>query len=80
MAGNSGVKNLKALDSLQEVQLRARLRGLEQEHRDLDAAIKALESTGTSDQLQLRRLKKKKLVLKDEILQVEAQIIPDIIA
>jgi hypothetical protein len=68
------------LDSLTEVQLRTKLRLLEQEHRDLDAAISALESAAEVDQLQLRRLKKTKLALKDQILRIEAQIIPDIIA
>jgi hypothetical protein len=71
---------LNVLDSLQEVQLRAKLRALEQEHRDLDAAILALEESGSGDQLQLRRLKKMKLALKDQITKIEAQIIPDIIA
>ncbi len=68
------------LDSLTEVQLRTKLRLLEQEHRDLDAAISALEAAAEVDQLQLRRLKKTKLALKDQILKIEAQIIPDIIA
>jgi hypothetical protein len=68
------------MDALEQVQLRTQLRILEQEHRDLDAAIKALESTGNVDQLQLRRLKKKKLALKDQIITVENQLIPDIIA
>ncbi len=71
---------VNALDSLQEVQLRAKLRALEQEHRDLDQQIALLESNGSSDQLQLRRLKKMKLSLKDQISMVEGQIIPDIIA
>lgn len=74
------VNDLNVLDSLQEVQLRGKLRVLEQEHRDLDAAIAALEDAGSTDQLQLRRLKKMKLALKDQISQIEAQIIPDIIA
>jgi hypothetical protein len=68
------------LDSLTEVQLRTKLRLLEQEHRDLDAAIAALESATEVDQLQLRRLKKMKLALRDQIIKIEAQIIPDIIA
>jgi hypothetical protein len=50
------------------------------EHRDLDAAIDALRSTTAPDQLQLARLKKRKLRLKDEICQIEDQLIPDIIA
>jgi hypothetical protein len=57
-----------------------RLAHLRIEHRDLDAAIDALISNGTSDQLQLARLKKRKLVLRDEITLLEARLIPDIIA
>jgi hypothetical protein len=68
------------MDALEQVQLRTKLRILEQEHRDLDAAILALEGSGDVDQLQLRRLKKKKLSLKDQIILVENQLIPDIIA
>ena len=68
------------MDALQQVQLRTKLRLLEQEHRDLDAAILALGQTGSGDQLQLRRLKKMKLALKDRILKVENELIPDIIA
>ncbi|MBI2718932.1 MAG: DUF465 domain-containing protein [Rhizobiales bacterium] len=51
-----------------------------QQHRDMDAAIQSLEETGTGDQLQLRRLKKIKLDLKDRIQQIENMLIPDIIA
>jgi hypothetical protein len=68
------------MDALEQVQLRTQLRILEQEHRDLDAAIKALEASGSVDQLQLRRLKKKKLALKDQMNQTENKLIPDIIA
>jgi hypothetical protein len=68
------------MDALEQVQLRTKLRILEQEHRDLDDAIHALEVAGNVDQLQLRRLKKKKLALKDQIILVENQLIPDIIA
>ncbi|MBK8769001.1 MAG: DUF465 domain-containing protein [Rhizobiales bacterium] len=68
------------MDALEQVQLRTKLRLLEQEHRDLDVAILALETAGNVDQLQLRRLKKKKLSLKDQIILVENQLIPDIIA
>jgi hypothetical protein len=53
---------------------------LKREHRDLDAAIHALEEKGTADQLTLRRLKKQKLVLKDRIAQIEDRLLPDIIA
>jgi hypothetical protein len=58
----------------------ARLVRLRQEHRDLDSAIEALRISPASDQLQLARLKKRKLRLKDEIAQLEDQLIPDIIA
>lgn len=60
--------------------LRERLNWLRQQHRDLDAAIASLEQTGTADQLLLRRLKKQKLMLKDQIARVEDQLLPDIIA
>lgn len=60
--------------------LRERLNQLKQQHRDFDAAITSLELTGTADQLQLRRLKKQKLFLKDQIAEVEDQMLPDIIA
>jgi hypothetical protein len=58
----------------------ARLAHLRMEHRDLDAAIDALRSTSAPDQLQLARLKKRKLRLKDEIAALEDMMIPDIIA
>jgi hypothetical protein len=60
--------------------LRARLQELRQEHRDLDAAIGALQETVGYDQLQLQRLKKKRLHLRDEIARVQDQLYPDIIA
>ena len=60
--------------------LRESLAQLKQEHRDLDSAIEALEHSVRSDQLQVKRLKKKKLVLKDEIARVEDELLPDIIA
>ncbi|MBW6526036.1 DUF465 domain-containing protein [Sphingomonas sp. RHCKR7] len=63
-----------------EAEIAARLSTLRVEHRDLDAAIAALNEGGTADQLQLMRLKKRKLRLRDEIALLEDQIIPDIIA
>jgi hypothetical protein len=60
--------------------LQTRLMTLRQQHRDLDTAISSLEASGTGDQLQLRRLKKMKLQIKDEIQKVEDKLIPDIIA
>lgn len=61
-----------------EVALRAKLAELMQEHRDLDAAIDALN--GSQDFLQLSRLKKRKLQLKDQIATINNQLLPDIIA
>lgn len=61
-------------------ELRATLLKLKQEHRDLDNAINALEASGRADALQLKRLKKKKLFLKDEISRIGDTLLPDIIA
>ncbi|MGO4913948.1 YdcH family protein [Pseudogemmobacter sp. W21_MBD1_M6] len=60
--------------------LRVKLEMVRREHRDMDAAIHALEESGRSDQLTLRRLKKQKLGLKDRIAQLEDRLTPDIIA
>lgn len=60
--------------------LRGRLLVLRQEHRDLDAAIAALQEAARCDQLQVQRLKKKKLHLRDEITRIQDQLYPDIIA
>jgi hypothetical protein len=61
-------------------ELEAELARLKQEHRDLDMAIDALESIVAGDQLQIQRLKKRKLALKDRITFLEDQLTPDIIA
>jgi hypothetical protein len=63
-----------------EVAARAKLAQLTQEHRDLDAAIEALQQNGNTDLLQLSRLKKRKLQLKDEITEIHNGLLPDIIA
>lgn len=63
----------------QEV-LKARLADLKTEHRDLDIAIDALIDSGNFNTLQLQRLKKRKLVLKDQIFIIENALLPDIIA
>lgn len=65
---------------MNEDELRKRLEILRIEHRDLDAAIDALLSASTIDQLQIARLKKRKLKLKDQISLIEDYLIPDIIA
>lgn len=63
-----------------EQELRKKLAMLRTEHRDLDAAVDALRESGSTDQLQIARLKKRKLGLKDQIMMVENALIPDIIA
>jgi hypothetical protein len=63
-----------------EEEMRKRLEALRLEHRDLDAAIDALSGAGVRDQLQIARLKKRKLRLKDQIATLEDYLIPDIIA
>lgn len=60
--------------------LTARLGELRQQHQDLDAAIRALETLQAADQLQIARLKKQKLGLRDMIVKLEDQLTPDIIA
>jgi hypothetical protein len=53
---------------------------LREEHRDLDAAIEALDRVGTTDRLQLQRFKKRKLALRDKLAMYEDMLTPDIIA
>ena len=65
---------------MDDAQIAARLDTLRTEHRDMDAAIAALFASGVPDQLQMARLKKRKLRLRDEIAMLEDQLIPDIIA
>ncbi len=64
----------------EERELREQLARLQQEHRDLDAAIAALAMSPGSDLIQVQRLKKRKLVLRDKIRAIEDQLTPDIIA
>ena len=61
-------------------ELEATLARLQQEHRDLDAAIDALQDSPSSDIIQVQRLKKRKLYLRDRISFIEDQLTPDIIA
>ena len=63
-----------------ERDIRELLVKLRAEHRELDNEIAALVASGRADQLQISRLKKKKLKLKDQITTLEDQLLPDIIA
>jgi hypothetical protein len=65
---------------IEEEALKTRLVALTEEHRDLDAAITALAEGGAFDQIQVQRLKKRKLMLKELISRIESQLLPDIIA
>jgi hypothetical protein len=75
-----GDRSAVAITKDEENELREQLGRLQQEHRDLDAAIAALAISPSSDLIQVQRLKKRKLVLRDKIRAVEDQITPDIIA
>jgi hypothetical protein len=63
-----------------EAAIRARLADLRQQHADLDAAVIALEANPSADQIQLARIKKRKLALRDLIVKLEDMLMPDIIA
>lgn len=63
-----------------EREIRARIEELRQEHRDLDSAIDALVAATPHDQIQVKRLKKRKLWLRDQLSKLEDLLIPDIIA
>lgn len=60
--------------------IRQKLAELQSEHRDLDDVIDRITSDGPFDQLQVQRLKKRKLLLKDQMSQLESELLPDIIA
>ena len=64
----------------EQAELRQRLEELRSEHRDLDDVIRRLSEGGPFDQLQMQRLKKRKLALKDQITRLESKLLPDIIA
>ncbi len=67
-------------DAESESAIRTQIAHLRQEHQDLDAAVRALETQPQADQLQIARLKKKKLILRDQIAKSEDGLTPDIIA
>ncbi len=75
MSGNSGNENMDEQERLQQ-----KLAELKTEHRDLDQVIDRLTEKGPIDLIQVQRLKKRKLVLKDMISKIESLLLPDIIA
>jgi len=79
-SGNQAQASAVAMTKEEERALREQLARLLQEHRDLDAAIEALVISPGSDLIQVQRLKKRKLVLRDRISYIEDQLTPDIIA
>ena len=79
--GKSLLKKKGAANELDKTDiLKAKLKALLTEHRDLDDVIAQLSGGSSSDQLQMKRLKKRKLALKDEIARLHALVLPDIIA
>jgi len=75
MADNDG-----EMIPMPNVEIRAKLLELRQKHQDLDAAVEALAQMPTPDQLQIARLKKQKLVLRDQIVKLENMLTPDLLA
>ncbi len=75
-----GAESAEAMNAEEERLLKSELERLKQEHRDLDSAIDALTSVAGTDRLQVQRLKKRKLHLRDQIQRIEDQLFPDIIA
>jgi hypothetical protein len=74
-----GIRRLRMTED-EHVELKAQLERLRQEHRDLDAAIEALQAVPGADAIQVQRLKKRRLGLRDRITFIEDQLTPDIIA
>ena len=70
----------RRLTDEEEREIRQRLAGLQVDHRDLDNAIEALSRAPIADTMAIQRLKKRKLVLKDQISELEDRLLPDIIA
>ena len=70
----------KSQDEDPDAALRIQLARLRQAHQDLDDAVHALEAQASSNQLQIARLKKQKLALRDQIAQLDRRLTPDIIA
>ena len=68
------------MDEADTERLQQKLAELKTEHRDLDDVISRISESAPFDQIQVKRLKKRKLMLKDQIAQIESQLLPDIIA
>ncbi len=68
------------MDDADSVTLRQKLAELKTEHRDLDDVIAQIIENAPFDQIQIKRLKKRKLLLKDQITKIESRLLPDIIA
>jgi len=68
------------LSETERAEIRGQIERLREEHRDLDAAIEALNNAGAVDRLQMQRIKKRKLALRDRLAQLEDLSTPDIIA
>lgn len=66
--------------NLEETDILEKIQQLRVQHRDLDDAVTALLEAGTTNMLQIKRLKKQKLILKDKISKLEDELLPDIIA
>ncbi|MDB5469978.1 MAG: hypothetical protein JWR84_1538 [Caulobacter sp.] len=75
MADNDG-----EMIPMPNVEIRAQLLELRQKHQDLDAAVEALSLMPTPDQLQIARLKKQKLIMRDQIVKLENRLTPDLLA
>jgi hypothetical protein len=78
LRGAAGGRELREMDD--QAEIRRRLEELRIEHRDLDAVIARVAETAPFDQIQLQRLKKRKLILRDRIALLESKQLPDIIA
>ena len=77
---NGNDDNIGSIGDAEHVALQQRIVALKMEHRDLDTAIARLEIDTEHDELQLRRLKRRKLLLKDQIARLERQLDPDVLA
>ncbi len=80
LAGQDAPHRRATMTEQEEQDLQIALAQLKEEHRDLDTAILAIEQTPSPDHLQIKRLKKRKLYLRDRIREIDDQLFPDIIA